>query len=86
MSIIKRLPYFLVHSPLRPVAAVELAIADGFGDMGALNVGGMVKVGDGARHFENAVVGSGREIVAAHGFEGRAAEFGQFNREKRLVP
>ena len=31
------------------------------------DVGGVVKVSDGACHFEDSVVGSGREIIASHG-------------------
>ena len=52
---------------LAPVLAVQLAIADSLRDVGAPDVGGVVKVSDGACHFEDSVVGSGREIIASHG-------------------
>lgn len=48
----------MLHSP---ELAVEGAILDGVGDVGALNVVYAAKVGDGADDFEQTVVGAGGE-------------------------
>ena len=50
-----------------PVGAVEVAVADGFGQVGRPDVGAAVEVGNGAGHAEDAVVGAGREVEALHG-------------------
>lgn len=50
-----------------PGLAVEAAVADGLADVGDLDVGGAVEVGDGAGHFQNTVVGAGGEVEGAHG-------------------
>ena len=46
----------------------EVAVADGFGEVFGLDVFAAVEVGDGARHFEDAVVGTGTHIELHHGF------------------
>ena len=50
-----------------PVAAVQSAVLDGFGDVldGDIRFGG--EVGDGAGDFEDAVVGAGAEALLLHG-------------------
>ncbi len=55
------------YPPLRPVAPVEVAIADGLGDVLALNLLAAGEVGDGAGHLEDAAVGAGREFEVLHG-------------------
>ena len=52
---------------LGPVAAVEGAVLDGFGDVGDGDGGGGFEVGDGAGDFEDAVVGAGAEALLLHG-------------------
>lgn len=51
----------------RPVAAIQRAILDGFGDVGDGEVLGGFEVGDGAGDFEDAVVGAGGESLLEHG-------------------
>ena len=41
------------------VAAVEVAVGDGFHDVVALDAGALLEVGDGAGDFQDAVVGAG---------------------------
>ena len=48
-------------------AAVEVAVAYGFHDVVALDVGAGLEVGDGAGDFEDAVVGSRGHVHAFHG-------------------
>ena len=43
----------------RSAAAVEVAVADGFGEVFGLDVFAAVEVGYGASHLEDAVVGTG---------------------------
>jgi hypothetical protein len=50
-----------------PVAAVEGAVLDGFGDVGNGDGGSGFEVGDGAGDFEDAVVGAGAEALLLHG-------------------
>ena len=54
------------HPPLCPVASVEVAIVDGFGDVVGLNLLASFKVGDGAGNFQDAAVCSGGEREAFH--------------------
>ena len=56
-----------MKSSLRPVASVKLAVAYCFGDMVHFYVLLAFKVGNGAGHFEDAAVGTGREREALHG-------------------
>lgn len=64
---------------LLPIAAVEGAVLNGFSQMGDSEVFGAFQVGDGARHFEDAVMGARGETLLLHGaFEkalGIGAEF-----------
>lgn len=50
-----------------PVLTIQVAIADGFGQVGGLDVLAAFEVGDGARYFQDAVVGAGREVETVHG-------------------
>src|SRR5205823_1088456 len=52
---------------LRPVAAVERPVLDGFGDVRGADGLGALEVGDGTRDFQNAVVGAGAQTQAGHG-------------------
>ena len=47
------------HAFFCPVAAVEVAVAHGFGDVLLLHLGAGGKVGNGACHLEDAAVGTG---------------------------
>ena len=49
------------------VAAVEVAVGDGFHDVGLANLDAGVKVGDGAGDLEDAVVGAGAHVHAGDG-------------------
>ena len=49
------------------VAAVEVAVADGFHDVVVADGGGGFEVGDGACDLEDAVVGAGAHVHAVHG-------------------
>ena len=49
------------------VAAVEVAVGDGFHDVGLADLDACVEVGDGAGHLEDAVVGAGTHVHALHG-------------------
>ena len=53
-----------------PRAAVQVAVADGFCDVGRLYRCRARQIGDGARHLQYTAVGAGREVEAVH----RAAE------------
>lgn len=57
----------LVYSALCPVAAVQIAITNGFGYVLRLDVFGSGEVGDGACHFQDAVIGAGGERELLHG-------------------
>ena len=50
-----------------PIAPVEAAVLDGFGDVFGGNSSGAGEVGDGAGDLEDAVVGAGAEAQAADG-------------------
>src|ERR1039458_9128097 len=50
-----------------PIAAVEGAVLDGFGDVADGDVLCSGQVGDGARNLEDAVVGAGGEALLLHG-------------------
>ena len=52
---------------LRPVAAVEGTVLDGFGQMGDGQVLGALEIRDGAGHFEDAVMGARGEALLLHG-------------------
>ena len=54
-------------SQIEVIAAVEVAIGDGFVDVVLLDGGGGFEVGDGAGHLEDAVVGAGTHVEALHG-------------------
>ena len=47
----------------RPVLAVQVAVADGFGQVGGLDGLAAVEVGNGAGYLEDTVVGAGREVA-----------------------
>ena len=50
-----------------PVATVELAVADGLGDVLGLDVGLSCEVGNGAGNLEDARIGTRRERQTFHG-------------------
>ena len=56
-----------LYSSLCPVASIEVAIADGFGDVNGLHFLRTFKVGNGAGDLEDAAVGAGGEFQAFHG-------------------
>ena len=62
----------------RPVLAVQVAVADGFGQVGGLDGLAAFQVGNGAGYLEDTVVGAGREVEACHGAfqQGEAALIG----------
>src|SRR5438876_4863844 len=62
---------------LRPVAAVERPVLDGFGDVRGADGLGALEVGDGARDFQNAVVGAGAQTQAGHGVFEQAFALGR---------
>ena len=49
-----------------PNLAVEVAVLDGFGNVGDVDVFGLSEVGDGAGDFEDAIVGAGAEVQIFH--------------------
>ena len=49
------------------VAAVEVAVADGFHDVVLADLDAAFEVGDGAGDFQDAVVGSRTHVHAVHG-------------------
>src|SRR5579859_2720026 len=51
----------------RPIAAVQRPVLYRFGDVSGTDVFSGVKVGDGARDFQNTVVGAGAQAQARHG-------------------
>ena len=51
----------------RGVTAIQLAILDGFGDLGRRRLGQLVEIGDGAGDLENAVATSSAEAEALDG-------------------
>ena len=51
----------------RPVLAVQVAVADGFGQVGGLDRLAAFQVGNGAGYLQDAVVGAGREVKARPG-------------------
>lgn len=59
--------FMLVYSALCPVAAVQIAVTNGFGYVLRLYVFGSGEVGDGACHFQDAVIGAGGERELLHG-------------------
>ena len=56
----------MTYSPLCPVASVEVAIADSFGQMVGGDVWRAGEVGYCPRHFENTGVGAGRQGESLH--------------------
>ena len=52
---------------LSPIATVEVAVADGLGDVRKGNFLSPFEVGDGTCHLEDTAVGTGRELQAFHG-------------------
>lgn len=52
---------------LAPGGAVEVAVADGFADVGGEDAGLAGEVGDGAGDLEDAVIGAGAHVEACHG-------------------
>src|SRR5207249_12303807 len=62
---------------LRPVAAVEGPVLDGFGDVRGADGLGALDVGNGARDFQNAVVGAGAQTQAGHGVFEQAFALGR---------
>ena len=67
------------------VAAVEVAVADGFHDVVLADGDAAFEVGDGAGYFEDAVVGAGAHVHAGHGvfqfLEAGVVGFGVFVQE-----
>lgn len=58
---------FLSLSLSGPVFPVEVPVADGFSEVVGAYLFTAFQVGDGAGHFQYAVVGTGREVEAFHG-------------------
>src|ERR1700679_4176156 len=52
---------------LRPVAAIESAVLDGFREVRDGEISGAFKVGDGAGDLEDAVVSAGGKTLLLHG-------------------
>lgn len=50
-----------------PKFSVEAAVLDSFGHVGGLDLFGATEIGDGARHFQQAVVGTGGEAELLDG-------------------
>ncbi len=48
-----------LYPSLRPVAAVQIPVSDGFGDVHGLDLFAAGEVGNGAGHLEDAAVGTG---------------------------
>ena len=80
ISCFSSIPYYIItllaiyfvtpyqsYPSLSPVTTVEVAIADGFGNMLALNLFRALEVGDGAGHLQDTAVGTGGELQAFHG-------------------
>ena len=61
-----RVPSGISNSSLRPVTAVKVSIADGFGDVHGLHFFAAGKVGNGTRNLEYAVVGTCRKVEPCH--------------------
>ena len=60
--------YFIyLYSSLRPVTTVEVAVADGFGDVHGFYFFVAGEVGGGAGYFEETAVGTGEEFQTLHG-------------------
>ena len=59
--------YRILNPSLRPVAAVQIPVSDGFGDVHRFYLLRASEVGDGASHLEDAAVGTGGELQALHG-------------------
>ena len=55
----------LLH--IKVIAAVEVAVGDGFHDVGLAHLDAAVEVGDGAGYLEDAVVGAGAHVHAGDG-------------------
>ena len=66
-----------------PVTAIQSAVLDGFGEMRHREVLCAFEIGDGARHFEDAVVGARRESLLLHGAFQQALGVGTQARSKR---
>src|SRR5579875_3264258 len=66
---ILRMPFWfsLRNRLAAPEFAVEAAILDGFGHMSGLHIVGAAEIGDGSRHFEEAIVGTGGEAELLNG-------------------
>ena len=58
----------VLNLSLCPAAAVEVAVADGFGEVFGLDVFAAVEVGYCACHLEDSVVGTGTHVELRHGF------------------
>ena len=58
---------FFKFCSLHPGLSVEASVADGFGDVVALDVLGAGEVCDGAGDLEDALVGTGGEVEVGHG-------------------
>ena len=52
---------------LHPRLSIQTSVADGFGDVVALDIRLTGEVGDGAGDLDDAFVGSGGEIEGGHG-------------------
>ena len=53
-------------SPFPPIIPVQAAEIDGRTEVARLNILAAVEVGDGASHFQDAVVGAGRQSQTVH--------------------
>ena len=54
-------------SSASPGVTVEASVVDRLGEMLILNVGSTIEVGNGSRHFENAIVCAGGKAQSVHG-------------------
>src|SRR6267142_782038 len=66
-SEISSLKKILDGSRLQPQVAIQCSILDRFGKMLRFEIFGAFKIGDGASHFQNAVIASGREAEFGDG-------------------
>ena len=55
-----------LHPTFCPVAAVEATVADGFGNVVALDFFAAFQVGNGACHLQDAAIGTGTEFETFH--------------------
>ena len=57
---------FDLYSSFSPIAPIQITIPDGFGDVVTLHLLAAFEVGNGAGYFQDAAVGTGRELKSFH--------------------